>query len=84
MATLSNLKTNYHADENGYYGNYGGAYVPELLEHNLKILRESYLKITADPEFQKAFKQLLSDYVGRPTPLYFAKGLSKKYSTKFT
>lgn len=72
----------YHVNEKGYYGEFGGAYIPEMLYPNVEELRQQYLKITAEPEFQKEFNQLLKDYVGRPTPLYFAKRLSEKYNTK--
>jgi tryptophan synthase beta chain len=82
METLEDIKINYHADAHGYYGNYGGAFVPELLEHNLSELRNNYLKISQTDSFKKEFSQLLSDFVGRPTPLYFANALSKKYHTK--
>jgi len=73
---------NYNVDEKGYYGDFGGAFIPEMLYPNVAELRENYLKITAEPEFQKEFDALLRDYVGRPTPLYFAKRLSEKYKTK--
>lgn len=76
------MKTNYNVDENGYYGNFGGAFIPEMLYPNVEELRQNYLKITAEPSFQKEFMELLVDYVGRPTPLYFAKRLSQKYNTK--
>ena len=76
------MKTNYNVDENGYYGKFGGAFIPEMLYPNVEELRQNYLKITAQPTFQKEFIQLLNDYVGRPTPLYFAKRLSEKYNTK--
>ena len=76
------MKTNYNVDENGYYGQFGGAYIPEMLYPNLEELRLNYLKITAEPSFKKEFMELMVDYVGRPTPLYFAKRLSKKYNTK--
>ena len=72
----------YHIDANGYYGEFGGAYIPEMLYPNVEDLREKYLKIMIEPDFQKAFKALLKDYVGRPSPLYFAKRLSEKYNTK--
>lgn len=72
----------YHVNENGYYGQFGGAYIPEMLYPNVEELRQQYLKVTAEPEFQKEFNALLKDYVGRPTPLYFAKRLSAKYNTK--
>lgn len=72
----------YHVNNKGYYGEFGGAFIPEMLYPNVEELRQSYLKIMAEPDFQKEFKQLLKDYVGRPSPLYFAKRLSKKYNTK--
>lgn len=76
------MKTSYNVDENGYYGQFGGAFIPEMLYPNLEELRVNYLKITAEPSFKKEFMELMVDYVGRPTPLYFAKRLSKKYNTK--
>ena len=72
----------YHVNENGFYGNYGGAFIPEMLFPNVEELRLNYLKITADPSFQIEFDALLKDFVGRPTPLYFAERLSKEYHTK--
>src|SRR6056300_1457172 len=72
---------NYNVNEKGYYGNFGGAYIPEMLYPNVEELRQNYLSITAEPEFQHEFKALLKDYVGRPTPLYFAKRLSEHYKT---
>jgi tryptophan synthase beta chain len=72
----------YNVNEKGYYGEFGGAYIPEMLYPNVEELRQQYLKITAEPEFQEEFDALLKDYVGRPTPLYFAARLSKKYNTK--
>ncbi|RLD27140.1 MAG: tryptophan synthase subunit beta [Bacteroidetes bacterium] len=75
------MKT-YNVNEKGYYGEFGGAYIPEMLYPNVEELRQNYLKIMAEPEFQKEFNQLLKDYVGRPSPLYFAKRLSEKYNTK--
>ncbi len=68
-------------DENGFYGNFGGAFIPELLYPNVEELKNSYLKITAEESFQTAFQALLKDYVGRPTPLYFAKRLSEYFAT---
>lgn len=73
---------NIKVDENGYYGEFGGAYIPELLHPNIEELKEQYLKIIAEPDFQEEFKALLKDYVGRPTPLYLAKKLSEKYGAK--
>ncbi len=72
----------YNVNEKGYYGEFGGAYIPEMLYPNVEELRQNYLKITAEPEFQAGFDALLQDYVGRPTPLYFAARLSEKYNTK--
>ena len=72
----------YNVNEKGYYGEFGGAYIPEMLYPNVEELRQQYLKVTAEPEFQEEFDALLKDYVGRPTPLYFASRLSEKYNTK--
>jgi tryptophan synthase beta chain len=69
----------YNVNEKGYYGDFGGAYIPEMLYPNVEELRQNYLKIMADPDFQKEFHQLLKDYVGRPSPLYPAKRFSEKY-----
>jgi tryptophan synthase beta chain len=66
----------------GYYGNFGGAYIPEMLHRNVEELREKYINIMYEESFQKEFHALLKDYVGRPSPLYFAKRLSDKYNTK--
>lgn len=68
-------------DKNGYYGPYGGAYIPEMLYPNVKELEENYLKIINSGAFRKEFYGLLKDYVGRPTPLYYAKRLSDHYNT---
>jgi len=70
----------YFVNDKGYYGDFGGAYIPEMLYPNVEELRNSYLKIIADENFQKEFHQLLKDYVGRPSPLYLAKRLSQKYN----
>lgn len=72
----------YQADEKGYYGEFGGAYIPEMLYPNVEELRQQYIQIMQEESFQKEFKDLLKDYVGRPTPLYFASRLSEKYNTK--
>ncbi|MEQ8927846.1 MAG: tryptophan synthase subunit beta [Fulvivirga sp.] len=74
--------TKYQVDENGYYGNFGGAFIPEMLYPNVEELRTKYLDITADADFQNEFHDLLKQYVGRPTPLYFASRLSEKYGAK--
>ncbi len=73
--------TSYQVNENGFYGRFGGAYIPEMLYPNVEKLRQSYLPIINSESFQKEFKQLLRDYVGRPTPLYHAARLSEKYDT---
>jgi tryptophan synthase beta chain len=66
-------------DEHGYYGRFGGAYIPEMLHRNVEELRTNYLAIIQEEPFQKEFHQLLQDYEGRPTPLYFAERLSNRY-----
>lgn len=71
----------YNINENGYYGEFGGAFIPEMLYPNVEELRQQYLKVMAEPEFQQAFQQLLKDYVGRPSPLYYATRLSERYNT---
>jgi len=76
------MQKSYHVDEKGYYGQFGGSFVPEMLYPNMKILQESYLKIMNEPSFKEEFHSLLKDYVGRPSPLYLAKRLSEKYGTK--
>ncbi|WP_161887795.1 tryptophan synthase subunit beta [Pontibacter russatus] len=71
----------YAVDENGFYGQFGGAYIPEMLYPNVEELRQNYLNIMQEPAFQEEMQLLLKDYVGRPTPLYFAKRLSEKHDT---
>ncbi|MEO7924984.1 MAG: tryptophan synthase subunit beta [Chitinophagaceae bacterium] len=68
-------------NEQGYYGEFGGAYIPEMLHGNVEELRSKYLSIIYEESFQKEMQLLLKDYVGRPTPLYFAERLSKQYNT---
>jgi len=67
-------------DTDGYYGEFGGAYIPEMLFRNVEELRNRYLEIMYDESFQKEFKSLLTDYAGRPTPLYYAERLSKQFN----
>lgn len=67
----------YQVDERGYYGKFGGAYIPEMLYPNVEELRAHYLNIWNDPGFQEEFRALLKDYVGRPTPLYYARRLTE-------
>ena len=68
-------------DEQGYYGRFGGAYVPEILHANVENLKKAFEKYADDPEFLAEYEQLLADYVGRPTPLYHAKRLSEHFGT---
>src|SRR6476661_4820528 len=75
-------KNIFSVDENGYYGLFGGAYIPEMLYKNVQDLRENYLRIIQDEKFLEEFHALLKDYVGRPTPLYFAGRLSEKYGVQ--
>ncbi len=69
----------YGVNEQGYYGDFGGAYIPEMLYPNIEELRQQYLEITKDAAFIHEFNQLMRDYVGRPSPLYFAKRTSELY-----
>jgi len=69
----------YFVNDKGYYGDFGGAYIPEMLYPNVEELRQKYLSIIQEESFQQEFKALLKDYVGRPSPLYLAKRLSEKY-----
>ena len=69
-------------DEKGFYGKFGGAYIPEMLYPNVEELRENWEAIVASPSYQEEFQQLLRDFVGRPTPLYFAGRLSETFGTK--
>src|SRR6476660_6625372 len=68
--------------DQGYYGKFGGAYIPEMLHRNVEELRTKYLDIIYEEKFQEEFHELLKDYAGRPTPLFFAKRLSEKYGAK--
>lgn len=74
-------KKSYQVNDKGYYGTFGGAFIPEMLYPNVEELRENYLEVIADPSFQKEYNDLLRHYVGRPTPLYRANRLSEKYKT---
>ena len=72
----------YLVDSEGYYGEFGGAYVPEILHQCVSDLQQAYLPIIESEEFQREFRALLRDYVGRPSPLYFARRLSERYGTQ--
>ena len=73
---------NFNVNKDGFYGDFGGAFIPEMLFPNIDELQKNYIKISESKEFKKEFNQLLHDYVGRPTPLYYAKRLSEKFKTK--
>ena len=75
------MKT-YHVNEEGYYGNFGGAYVPEILYKTVEDLRKAYLPILESEAFRKEYHALLKDYVAAPRPLYHARRLSEKYGCK--
>ena len=72
----------YQVNQDGYYGEFGGAYIPEVLKPRIDELRNTYLQVLEDESFQREFHQLLRDYVGRPSPLYLAHRLSEKYGCK--
>jgi len=78
---MKKINTYTTPDEFGYYGKFGGAYIPEMLHRNVEELKTRYLEIMNEASFQKEFHELLRDYAGRPTPLYRAKRLSDKYGT---
>ncbi len=69
-------------DEEGFYGNFGGSYIPEMLRHNVDELRKMYHKTIKSNSFQKEFRSLLKDYAGRPSPLFYAKRLSEHYNAE--
>ncbi len=72
----------YQVSETGFYGEYGGAYIPEMLWPNIEELRTHYLNVINDESFRQEFNQLLHDFAGRPTPLYFASRLSSRYGAR--
>ncbi len=76
------MKENYFVDERGFYGDFGGAYVPEILYKCVEDLRKAYLPIIESDDFKQEYHQLLKDYVGRPSPLYYAGRMSRKYGCK--
>ncbi|MHC5308526.1 tryptophan synthase subunit beta [Myroides sp. LJL116] len=76
------MNNSFDPDFNGYYGNFGGAFIPEMLYPNIQELQNNYLQILQDPQFQQELDQLLKDYVGRPTPLFLSKNLSKQFNAK--
>ena len=72
----------FYVNEQGYYGEFGGAYIPEILHANVEALKKAYREIISDAQFQEEYNDLLVNYVGRPSPLYHAKRLSDKYGCK--
>ena len=80
---MTTTQTYQQPNEQGYYGQFGGAYIPEMLHRNVEELRTKYLEIIYEEDFQKEFQYLLRDYVGRPTPLYLAERLSKQYRCNY-
>jgi tryptophan synthase beta chain len=82
MSELTLEEKSFEVDGRGYYGNFGGAFVPEMLFPNVEELKDKYLEIMSEASFIEEFKYLLKHYVGRPTPLYYAKRLSEKYGGK--
>jgi tryptophan synthase beta subunit len=73
---------NYKVDDRGYYGEFGGAFIPEMMYPNIKELSDNYLKILVDRDFRKEYSSLLQDYAGRPSPLFHARRLSEYYNTR--
>ena len=76
------MNNSFLVDEKGFYGEFGGAYVPEILYATVENLRKEYLPIIESEEFRREYAQLLRDYVGRPSPLYYAKRMSKRYGCR--
>jgi tryptophan synthase beta chain len=79
---MINHNTDYNVAPDGYYGHFGGSYIPEMLYPNVEELRQNYMQIISDKSFQDSFYKLLKDYVGRPTPLYLAERLSERVGAK--
>lgn len=76
------MSKKYQVNQDGFYGDYfGGGFIPEMLYANVENLKQNYDKIIQSEDFKKEFKQLLKDYAGRPTPLYYAERLSEHYGT---
>lgn len=72
----------YQVDENGFYGEFGGAYISEILYKCVDELRKAYLPVIESEEFRQEFRRLLQDYAGRPSPLYYAERMSRKYGCR--
>jgi tryptophan synthase beta chain len=82
IVTFKKTSMKYDVNDKGYYGEFGGAWIPEMMYTNIEELRRRYLEIIESPEFKREFNQLLKDYVGRPSPLYLAGRLSEHYGSK--
>ena len=82
MSNIQGGTTFTSPNTHGYYGQFGGAYIPEMLHRNVEELQSRYLEIMQEPAFQQEYQQLLRDYVGRPTPLFYAARLSQQYGTR--
>jgi tryptophan synthase beta chain len=78
---MTQQQTSFHPDARGYYGSFGGAYIPEMLHRNVEELRSRFLDIIQEEGFRRQFDELLRDYVGRPTPLFYAARLSEKLNS---
>lgn len=76
------MKKTFQVDEKGFYGEFGGAYIPEILYATVETLKNEYLKVIESEEFKSEYMQLLRDYVGRPSPLYYARRMSEKYGCR--
>ena len=76
---MNSTTTTYHPDKSGFYGSFGGAFIPEMLHANVAELQDVYQNVINEPDFKQEFDALLKDYVGRPSPLYLAQKISKKY-----
>ncbi|MBO7367248.1 MAG: pyridoxal-phosphate dependent enzyme, partial [Paludibacteraceae bacterium] len=76
------MKDFQQTDQNGFYGSFGGAYIPEILYKTVEDLKACYLSIIESESFKKEYHALLKDYVGRPSPLYYAARMSEKYGCR--
>lgn len=81
MTNDKQIDMSYQVNDKGYYGEFGGAFIPEMMYPNIEELRQEYLKIINSYDFRQEFISLLKHYVGRPSPLYFAKRMSEHYQT---
>jgi tryptophan synthase beta chain len=82
LVNIEILNTMIAINEKGYYGEFGGAYIPEMLYPNVEELRKNYIRLMEESSFQEEFRDLLKNYVGRPSPLYHAKRLSEHFGVQ--